>query len=125
MVPTLTSAILLIENEYNLRQSLQLILMHAGYTVKTLQSCLGAPDVLEKTEYNLIVLSLHNSDQHSHDQIAKIRALFPHIPIIVLAANEMTELEEESAGGAEVYLVKPVDPGLILARITDILTGQP
>ncbi len=125
MVPTLTSAVLLIENEYNLRQSLQLILMHAGYTVKTLKSCLGAPDALEKTEYSLIVLSLHNSDQHSHDQIAKIRAIFPHIPIIVLAANEMTELEEESAGGAEVYLVKPVDPSLILARITEILKGQP
>jgi DNA-binding response OmpR family regulator len=90
----------------------------------TLQNCSGAHEVLDKTEYSLIVLSLHNSDQHALDQIAKIRALFPHTPIMVLGTNETKEFEGSSAGGAEVYLVKPVDPNLILAHITEILKGQ-
>ena len=125
MVPTLTSAILIIEEEYNLRKSLQLILKHAGYTVKTLKDCLDAPDLLEKTEYSLVILSLHNSGQHALNQIANIRASYPHIPIMVLAANEMTELERTSQGIADIYLVKPIDPNLILTHITDILKGLP
>ena len=125
MVPTLASTILIIEDEYNLRQSLQLILQHAGYTVKTLQNCSEVLGILGKAEYGLIILSLHNSDHHALSQIFNIRASFPHIPIMVLAANETPELEGACRGGAEVYLVKPVDPNLILAHITDIFEGHP
>ncbi|MDR3575829.1 MAG: response regulator [Anaerolineaceae bacterium] len=124
MVPTLTSAILLVEDEYNLRQSLRLILMHAGYAVKTFKNCKDASDGPEKTEYSLVVLSLHNSGQSASDQIAKIRACYPSVPIMVLAANESTDLERAGERGAEFYLVKPIDPGLILAQINTIIKGH-
>jgi DNA-binding response OmpR family regulator len=124
MVQTLTSTILLIEDEYNLRQSLQLILKHAGYMVETLQNCSEAVDILGKGEIGLIILSIHNSDNTALSQLFYIRASFPHIPIMVLAANETPLLDWTTCGGAAVYLTKPVDPNLILAHITDIFGGH-
>jgi DNA-binding response OmpR family regulator len=124
MVSTLTSTILLIEDEYNLRQSLQLILKHAGYKVKPLQNCSEVLDILRKTEIGLIILSIHNSDHTALSQLFNIRTSFPYVPIMVLAANETPVLEWTNCGGAAVYLIKPVDPNLILANITDIFGGH-
>lgn len=121
MVPALTSTILLIEDEYNLRQSLQLILNYAGYTVRTTQNCSDVSNMFENTDYDLVILSLHNSDKHALGQIANIRASFPNIPLMVLAANEASVFAGANRGCAEDYLVKPVDPNLILAHINAIL----
>ncbi|HMD88560.1 MAG TPA: response regulator [Anaerolineaceae bacterium] len=117
----LTPSILVIEDEYNLRQSLQLVLQAAGYTVRTLQNCSDAPCLFEFSDYSLIVLSLHNSNHFALDQIAKIRDTFPQIPILVLAANETTVFAGIKQGCTQDYLIKPVDPGQILAHINDIL----
>jgi two-component system response regulator protein GraR len=124
VVSTLTSTILVIEDEYNLRQSLQLILQHAGYTAVTQQNYSGVLDVLGNTQFGLIILSLHNLDPNTISQISNIRTSFPHVPIMVLAPNETADLEGASQMGADVYLVKPVDPTLILAHINDIFRGS-
>ena len=124
MVSTLTSTILLIEDEYNLRQSLQLIFQHAGYLVKTLQVC---PDVSEtpvETACRLVILSLYKSGHCEIEQIAKVRSCFPNTPILVLAASETRSLEQASKGKDVFYLAKPVDPKEILASINDILNGH-
>ena len=52
------------EDEYKSRQSLQLILAQAGYSVKTLQSPSEVLDILGKAHSDVVILRLHNSDQN-------------------------------------------------------------
>ena len=66
-----------------------------------------AEKALEIGQPDMLCLDLKLPDTHGVSGVREMRALFPHVPIVVLSASPATDFEDLSLdAGADVYLEK-------------------
>ena len=79
----------------------------------------------QKPALLLLDLGLPNSDGFEVCRTLKSDPSTREIPIIVLSAkSQQTDKDRASASGAEGYVAKPFDPGVLLAEIGNLLAGK-
>ncbi len=116
------SSILLIDDEENLRRTLALILKRAGYQVNTAATVMEARQRLAASTYDLTFLDLKLPDADGLTLLPELRSRFPSMPVLVLTAHDKLDAAIEAVRqGARDYLLKPVDPPLILQRVKALL----
>ncbi len=114
--------ILLIDDEENLRRTLALILMREGYKVETAATVKEARQRLETSTYDLTFLDLKLPDANGLTLLPDLRSRFPTMPVVVLTAHDKLDSAVEAVRhGARDYLLKPLDPPVIIKRVKDIL----
>jgi DNA-binding NtrC family response regulator len=114
--------ILIIDDEANLRSTMAAILQRAGYTVNTASSVPEAMRCLSEHSFDLIFLDLRMPDIDGMEALPRIHNRWPDLPILILTA--VISLEKASSAielGARGYLLKPVEPALILKRVAAII----
>jgi DNA-binding response OmpR family regulator len=117
-----TASILVIDDEENLRRTMKLILQREGYVVTTAGSIADARKCLQAGTFNLVFLDLKLPDANGLTLLPELRSQYPHMPVIILTANDKLGVACESVqNGARDYLLKPVDPPFLLARIKEVL----
>ena len=115
-------SILIIDDEPNLRRSLGLILQRAGYLITSASSAAEAIHLLQAGAYDLTFLDIKLPDQNGLQLLPQIRDLYPEMPILILTAHATLDTAIGAVRlGAKDYLLKPIDPENILARVADIL----
>jgi DNA-binding NtrC family response regulator len=121
----LPKAVLIVDNDQNLRQSLALILQRASYWVTTVGSACEALEHLEVGHYNIIILDSMMTDNRL-TLLPTVQRLYPNIPILVFTArwSPETAVEIEQLG-VRAHLVKPVNPKSLLECVNAILTEHP
>lgn len=113
--------ILLVDDEYKIRQVLHSYLIHAGYRVEEAENGLKALETIERSVIDLVLLDLMLPDMSGEDLCKQIRAINP-VPIIMLTAKSgQSQRVHGLAIGADDYVVKPFDPSELLARIRAVL----
>jgi DNA-binding response OmpR family regulator len=123
-MPSMTS-ILIVDDEENLRRSLSLILKKTGYEVSCASKGQEAIEYLQSKPYDLMFLDLKMPDMDGLELLPRIHGMFPDLPVLILTAHATLESAIEAVRkGARDYLVKPIDPPLILARVEEILNEQ-
>ena len=123
MVPTNT--IIVIDDEPNLRITLSKILQNEGYSVTGADGANEALQYLQAGAYDLAFLDLEMPGMDGVTLLGEIRKYYPDMPVLILTANATLESAMEAVRkGARDYLIKPVDPPRIIARVKDILTEQ-
>lgn len=116
------STILVIDDEVNLRCTLSMIFTRAGYTVTVAANADEARQCLKTDTFSLIFLDLKMPDVEGFTLIPEIRTLCPDIPVLIMTAHANIESAIEALRqGARDYLLKPVDPALILTRVEEVL----
>jgi DNA-binding response OmpR family regulator len=122
---TSENSILIIDDEPNLRRSLALILQREGYSVTTAGNAQEAYQCLEAGPYSLVFLDLKMPDVNGLDLLPEIREMYPDMPVLILTAHATLDSAIEAVRkGARDYLLKPIEPDLILARLKDVLSGM-
>jgi DNA-binding response OmpR family regulator len=117
--------ILVVDDEPKLARSLALILQRAGYGVNTAASAGEALQLLQAGAYDLVFLDIKLPDQSGVQLLPKLRSLYPDMPVLMLTAHASLETAIEAVrAGARDYLLKPIDPEAILARVQKILEEQ-
>jgi DNA-binding response OmpR family regulator len=117
--------ILVIDDEPNLRRSLALILQRSGYSVTTAENAEQVHRCLEAGAYDLVVLDLMMPDVNGLDLLPQIRSRYPDMPVFILTAHATLDSAIEAVRkGARDYLLKPVDPEQILARVREVMNEQ-
>jgi two-component system phosphate regulon response regulator OmpR len=120
-----TSTILVIDDEPNLRNTLTKILQNEGYSVTGAEDAGQALQYLQAGAYDLTFLDLAMPGMDGVTLLGEIRKYYPDMPVLILTANATLESAIEAVRqGARDYLIKPVDPPRILARVKDILSEQ-
>lgn len=115
-------SILVVDDEPHLRQSLALILQHSGYLVTTASGGEEARQFLQAGEFDAVFLDLKMPGVDGQKLLAEFRAKHPEMPILILTAHATLESAVEAVRrGASDYLLKPIDPDAILARLKDVL----
>jgi DNA-binding NtrC family response regulator len=116
------TSILIIDDEENLRRTLALILQHEGYTVSTAGNVQEARQCLKGDGFSLVFLDLKMPDANGMTLLPEMHERFPRMPVLVLTAHDKLDAALEAVhGGARDYLLKPVDPPVIIQRVKEVL----
>lgn len=117
--------ILVVDDEANLRTTLALILQREGYFVTTASDMASARKLLQAGAFDLMFLDLKMPQVDGLALLPEIRRLFPDMPVLILTAHATLESAIEAVRqGARDYLLKPVDPPLIIARVSAVLADS-
>ncbi len=117
--------ILVVDDERNLRVSLTLIFERAGYSVSAAADACEALKFLQMGAFDLVFLDLKMPDMDGLTLLKGIREFYPDMPVLILTAHATLESAIEAVReGARDYLLKPVDPPQILARVREIIAQQ-
>ena len=112
--------ILIVDDEKSICDLIDINLSAAGYSCKTVQDGLQAIDLIEREQFDLILLDIMLPGADGYDIMEYIRPL--KIPVIFITAKH--EVKDRVKGlklGAEDYLVKPVDVVELVARVEVVL----
>ena len=117
--------ILIIDDEMALRHSLSKVLATDGYLVKEAGSIKEGIACIQEGGLDLVFLDMHLPDGSGTVVFPQIQDLHPDLPVIVLTGHATLETAIEAVRqGARDYLLKPVEPELILSRTKAILSKQ-
>ncbi|MCL2818997.1 MAG: response regulator, partial [Actinomycetia bacterium] len=100
--------ILIIEDDFTIRQSIEYALRRTGYEVKSLNTGTGAPQIIGEFAPDLIVLDLMLPGMSGFEIAEAVRAKDTETAIIMVSA--LDENEDKLAGfslGADDYVSKP------------------
>jgi two-component system cell cycle response regulator len=112
--------ILLVEDDERTVKHTRLVLENGGYATVVARSGGEAAAVLAASAPDLVLLDLMLPDMNGLELLARIRADAAHAELPVLITSALGDLDTKVKGidtGADDYLVKPVNPFEMLARI--------
>ena len=119
------ASILLIDDEENLRRTLAMILVREGYVVETAATIKEARERVEASTYDLVFLDLKLPDANGLSLLPDLRRRFPNTPVLILTAHDKLDSAVEAVRqGARDYLLKPLDPPVIIKRVKDVLAEK-
>jgi DNA-binding response OmpR family regulator len=119
------NTILVVDDEANLRQTLTAILQRAGYQVSAAANAQEARQFLRAGAYGLVFLDLKMPGIDGLTLLPEFRQQYPDMPILILTAHATIDSAIKAVReGARDYLIKPMDPDDLLARVKDILHEQ-
>ena len=118
-------SILIVDDEDRLRLSLSLILQKENYRVETVANAEEALDCLKRHEYGLMFLDLNLPGMNGIDLLMQVHKRMPHMPVLILTAHAALESAIQAIRlGARDYLIKPVEPVVLLRRVAEILAER-
>ena len=112
--------ILVVDDEKSICDLIDLNLSASGYHCQSVQNGLDAIDLIEKENFDLILLDIMLPGADGYDVMEYIRPL--KIPVIFITAKH--EVKDRVKGlklGADEYLVKPFDVVELIARVEAVL----
>ena len=120
--PVAQSRLLVVDDDPDVRDSLDRALRHAGYTVTTAVHGADALDALARSPVDLIVLDVLMPMVDGFDACRRLRERGDATPVLVLTARDAIDDRVNGLeAGADDYLVKPFALRELLARIGALL----
>ncbi len=120
-----TLPILVVEDDHDLREALSDTLKLAGYRVLTAQDGAAALQVMADTRVALVISDVMMQPMDGHALLKRIKAVTPHIPVLLMTAYGMIEKAVEAMrDGAADYLTKPFDANKLLAQVARYMLTQ-
>jgi DNA-binding response OmpR family regulator len=120
-----TYSILVVDDEPNLRTTLSLILQRDGYLVTAAGDAEEALEKLKAGQFDLVFLDIKMPKKSGLTLLTEIKQMLPDLPVLLLTAFASLDSAIEAVRrGAADYLLKPIDPPQILARVRQVLSEQ-
>jgi len=117
--------ILVIDDEIEIRESLEALLDLEGYAVDLAQNAAEGERRLESRAYDLVLLDLMMPDKSGMEVLRDVRERDRHTPIFMITAYGTVEAAVQAVKlGANDYLPKPWDNEKLLIEIDRIIAGQ-
>jgi DNA-binding NtrC family response regulator len=117
MKPTLPP-LLIIDDEKNMRLSLEAAMTDEGYTVKSVDSAERGLGLLAQEEFFLVITDARLSGMSGYEFLEKSRSRWPHLPVLIITAYATPKLAVEAIhAGAIDYLAKPFAPEELLHAV--------
>jgi DNA-binding NtrC family response regulator len=117
--------ILVIDDEAEIRESLETLLQLEGYEVDQAQNAAEGERKLEQRAYDLVLLDLMMPDKSGMEVLRDVRERDRHTPIFMITAYGTLEAAVQAVKlGANDYLAKPWDNDKLLIEIDRIIAGQ-
>ena len=103
--------VLVVDDEKNMRRSLQTMLGDEGYAVHTAESAEEALGLLARENFLMVITDAQLGGMSGYDFLGKIRSQWPELPALMITAYATPKLAVEAIkAGAMNYLAKPFAP---------------
>jgi len=117
-----TAYMLLVDDEEDLRMTLQETLEDASYHVTTAANAMRAREAMSQGKYDVAVLDIRLPDGSGIDLLQEFQAADPDMGIILMTGfSEVNTAVEAVRLGADDFLKKPFDLGELLLRIEELM----
>ena len=111
--------VLVVDDEKNMRLSLQSLLGDEGYTARTVESAEQGLKLLGQEEFFMVITDARLGGISGYDFLAKVRAQWPELPVLMITAYATPKLAVEVIkAGAVDYLSKPFAPEELLHAVS-------
>ncbi|MBN1122473.1 MAG: response regulator [Anaerolineae bacterium] len=123
MLPPLTH-ILVIDDDPNLLLLLTKMLARIGAKTTTAETGVEGLDLLDKVNYDLLILDLMLPDVDGYEILRRLReeTRYDKLPILILSARADPDAISRGLGlGADGYLTKPYLPNTLTSRVRTLL----
>jgi DNA-binding NtrC family response regulator len=103
--------VLVVDDERNMRRSLQTMLADEGYEVRAAESAEEALGLLAQGPFFMVITDARLGGMSGYDFLGKIRGQWPDLPALMITAYATPKLAVEAIkAGAMDYLSKPFAP---------------
>jgi DNA-binding NtrC family response regulator len=116
----------MIDDEPLLGHSLVCILQQAGYFVAYAENWRDSVSLIESEKFDVAVLDPYIPDTDSFALLDLLHLKCPQTRAIIFSsdARDIT-IQRAFQKGALAYLIKPIEPMILLQVIADLLVGKP
>jgi DNA-binding NtrC family response regulator len=112
--------ILIVDDEPIVRESLRDWLEDAGYKVATAESGEKALELIEKTDFCVMILDIRLPGRTGISVLKEVKAKKPNTKAIIITAYPSSDLTAEALKlGALDYLIKPIVPDELEKLVRD------
>ena len=114
--------VLLVEDDYAISQSIELMLKKESMIVDTTDLGEDGLDIAKLYDYDIIILDLMLPDINGYEVLKRLRTAKVSTPVLILSS--LSTPDEKIKGlcsGADDYLTKPFNKGELLARIQAVV----
>lgn len=113
--------ILVVDDEWNMRNLLRIYLMKEGFEVKEAATGIEALSLAKQQRFDAILLDVMMPDMDGWQVCKKIRE-HSQVPILMLTARSETKDKVHGLGiGADDYLTKPFESEELIARVYSLI----
>jgi DNA-binding NtrC family response regulator len=114
--------VLIVDDDADLRRSLQRLVTRLGYSVRTASSAEEADDLLSQKKFAICLLDIELPRMKGVEFLGWALRRDPEMAVIMLTGLDLPELAIECMdAGARTYLVKPVDAGFLRLALRDAM----
>lgn len=115
--------ILVVEDDWDLRDALSDTLEFDGYQVQAAASAEEALQLLSHKRFDLVVSDINMGGMDGHELLVRVRALYPVLPVVLITAfGSIGSSVRAMQQGAVDYLLKPFKPEQLIATVEKYLT---
>ena len=121
--------ILIVDDSVAIRKQVRAILEKEGCQVREAGSEIGMLNAMEEygQKVQLVLMDLNLNQSNGFDLIGKLREIpqYREVPVVIL--TEFADREKvviARMAGVKSYLVKPIDPGLLVERLRQIFDAM-
>jgi len=109
---------LVVDDEKNMRATLQTMLGNEGYAVKAVESAEEALQLIGHETYFMVITDAQLGGLNGYDFLARVRKEHPELPMLMITAYATPKLAVEVIkAGAVDYLSKPFEPEELLHSV--------
>src|SRR5262245_38745692 len=110
--------VLVVDDEKNMRLSLETMLGDEGYEVRAVESAEEAYGLVARERFFMVVTDGHLAGMSGYDLLARLRNTHPELPVLMITAYATPKLAAEAIkAGAIDYLSKPFEPEELLHAV--------
>jgi two-component system, response regulator FlrC len=124
MANNTNTSILVVEDDFSLREAIVDTLDLAGYDVMDADNGRMALEIIEKEAIDLVISDVQMPKMNGHQLLKQLKRNFPDIPVLLMTAyGTIDKAIEAMKDGAADYLVKPFEPEVLVTTVSQYI-GQ-
>src|SRR5262245_25444816 len=110
--------VLVVDDEKNMRLSLQTMLEDEGYAARTVESAEQGLALVGREPFFMVITDAHLNGMSGYDLLGRLRQSHPELPVLMITAYATPKLAVEAIkAGAIDYLAKPFEPEELLHAV--------
>jgi len=118
-------AILVVDDEMEIREGLELLLTSEGYEVSAAETGTAGLTALENRPFDLLLLDVSLPDRNGLDILKEIRARDPELSVILITAFGSIDMARTAfKSGAKDYITKPWSNDELLAQVAQAVEDR-
>jgi len=113
--------ILIVDDQFSVRETLKAILEHKGYRVATAKDGAEAIEMVKKKHYDIIFLDVKLPDMNGVETFEQVKKIDPNAAVIMMTGYSLDDLVRRAISqGAYTCIYKPFDMENIIELVEEI-----